>query len=211
MWANDDLKRKALIDLLMALPVARTLIFCASIERAIEVDDFLYQLDFPSNALHSRLTQREREEAMAKFKKGTSPILVTTHLGGRGLDIDNLQHVVNFDLPSATHGGINVYTHQIGRTGRIGNVGQATSFYNDRNSDIADDLAKFLLECDHELPDFLKDYAPPDGVIKWEDADDRTVPLDEADPSDPNLIGGSWGDMGANTEAAAAVSGGAGW
>lgn len=169
VYTLDELKRQCLIDILKAMPIGRTMIFCGSISRTIEVDDFLYRLNFPCNALHSELTQREREEALDKFRRGSSPILVTTHVGGRGLDFEGLQHVINYDLPSAMHGGIGIYAHLIGRTGRIGNQGQATSFYNERNEDIAEDLAKFLMECSHELPDFLEPYKPKDGIIKWED------------------------------------------
>ena len=197
VWTEDSLKREALVALLKALPIARTMIFCASIDRAIEIDDFLYRLNFPSNPLHGRLTQREREEAMEKFRRGSSPILVTTHLGGRGIDVERVQHVVNFDLPSAQHGGINAYCHQIGRTGRIGNLGQATSFYNNRNEDIGPDLAKVLIECNHELPDFLQQYAPPDGEIKWDDlqgnpmAPHGQIQADEGDAPESSV--NTWG------------------
>lgn len=63
-------------------------------------------------------------------------------------------------MPSFDHGGIHEYVHRIGRTARIGNVGMATSFYNDRNEDIADALVKLLLETKQEIPDFLDSYKP---------------------------------------------------
>ena len=71
-------------------------------------------------------------------------------------------HVVNYDLPSGTYGGIQEYVHRIGRTARIGNVGLATSFYNERNEDLADDLVRLLLETKQVVPEFLESYKPED-------------------------------------------------
>lgn len=71
-------------------------------------------------------------------------------------------HVINFDLPNAAYGGIEEYVHRIGRTARIGNEGLATSFYNDRNEDIAESLVKLLLETKQEIPDFLSSFVPED-------------------------------------------------
>lgn len=70
--------------------------------------------------------QREREEALRDFKSGRFPILVATSVAARGLDIPEVDHVVNYDMPSS----IDEYVHRIGRTGRCGNVGRATSFFD---------------------------------------------------------------------------------
>uniref|UniRef100_A0A8C4UIE4 RNA helicase n=1 Tax=Falco tinnunculus TaxID=100819 RepID=A0A8C4UIE4_FALTI len=75
--------------------------------------------------------QREREIALQDFRSGKCPVLVATSVAARGLDIENVQHVVNFDLPST----IEEYVHRIGRTGRCGNTGKAVSFF-DSNSDV---------------------------------------------------------------------------
>ena len=80
-------------------------------------------------------------------------------------------HVINYDMPNKDYGGINEYVHRIGRTARIGNVGMATSFYNDRNEDIADALVKLLLETRQEVPEFLDSYKP-DNVEELEFDDD---------------------------------------
>ena len=94
------------------------------------------------------------------FKSAKAPLLVATGVSARGLDIKNVMHVINYDLPNSDYGGINEYVHRIGRTARIGNVGMATSFYNDRNEDIAENLTKLLLETKQEVPDFLDGYKP---------------------------------------------------
>lgn len=71
------------------------------------------------------------------------------------MDIPNVKHVINFDLP----GDIDEYVHRIGRTGRVGNVGVATSFFNDKNRNIARDLAELVVEANQELPDWLERMA----------------------------------------------------
>lgn len=91
----------------------------------------------------------------------------------RGLDVANVKHVINYDLPSTQYDGITEYVHRIGRTARIGNEGKATSFYNDRNEDIAKDLVKILLESKQDVPEFLEQFKPanPD-TIEWRDGTD---------------------------------------
>lgn len=85
--------------------------------------------------------QREREEALADFKKGTAPILVATSVAARGLDIPNVKHVINYDLPSEK----DEYVHRIGRTGRCGNLGKATSFFDpDRDGPVARAMVEVL-------------------------------------------------------------------
>jgi len=80
--------------------------------------------------------------------------------------------IINYDLPSAEHGGIDEYVHRIGRTARIGNLGRATSFYNDRDAGLAQNLVKVLLECNQDIPDFLKEFQPEDKVVTWDDDTD---------------------------------------
>lgn len=103
----------------------------------------------------------------------------------RGLDVANVKHVINYDLPSTQHDGITEYIHRIGRTARIGNAGKATSFYNDRNEDIGEDLCKILIESKQEIPDFLGQFKPEDpDNLEWHDGSD-----DESDG-----IGGGFGE-----------------
>ena len=83
-------------------------------------------------------------------------------------------HVINYDLPSSDHGGIQEYVHRIGRTARIGNVGLATSFYNERNEDIAAALVRILLETKQTVPDFLDPFKPEDETkLEWDDDTDN--------------------------------------
>jgi superfamily II DNA/RNA helicase len=98
--------------------------------------------------------------------------LVTTDVCARGLDVKNVMHIINFDLPKTERGGLTEYVNRIGRTGRIGNQGVATSFFNQSNDDIGHDLAKLLVECGQELPDFMETFRPDDSEeLVGEDAD----------------------------------------
>lgn len=73
-------------------------------------------------------------------------------MAARGLDIPNVKHVINFDLPT----DIDEYVHRIGRTGRVGNIGLATSFFTDRNRNISHDLMDLLIESNQVVPDWLE-------------------------------------------------------
>ena len=85
--------------------------------------------------------QQEREEALRDFRLGRCPVLIATNVAARGLDIDDVRHVVNYDLPNE----IEEFVHRIGRTGRIGHEGKATTFFQKGKDDkIARALVKIL-------------------------------------------------------------------
>ncbi|RHZ44385.1 DEAD/DEAH box helicase [Aspergillus thermomutatus] len=196
IYAEDHLKKQCLYDLLLAMPPSRTLIFVNTKTQADFLDDFLYNMGLPSTSIHSDRTQREREDALRSFRSARCPIMVATGVSARGLDIKNVMHVVNFDLPSTTHGGITEYIHRIGRTARIGNEGLATSFYNDRNSDIAPDLVKILIESGQKVPDFLESYKPADDVVKFDDdTDDEAADGDDNANTNNDDAGTGWGGI----------------
>ncbi|EME87037.1 uncharacterized protein MYCFIDRAFT_116498, partial [Pseudocercospora fijiensis CIRAD86] len=163
IYVEKDAKRQAVYDLLFVSKPERTLIFCNSKAVVDLLDDFLYNKQLPTTSIHGDRNQREREDAIRAFRTGRAPILIATGVSARGWDVKGVGHVINFDLPSADHGGISEYTHRIGRTARIGNQGLATSFYNDRNEDIAQDLVNVLVECEQTVPDFLEHLKPEEG------------------------------------------------
>ncbi|KAF2839154.1 DEAD-domain-containing protein [Patellaria atrata CBS 101060] len=172
-------KREALIDRLFMWKPCRTIVFVNSKHMADLLDDFLYNDHrLPTTSIHSDRTQLEREDALRSFKVGSSPILIATGVMARGMDIRNVQHIINYDLPSADHGGIDEYIHRIGRTARMGYNGLATSFYTEKDEGLALPLVKILLESKQKIPDFLQHLVPEDGII---DFDDDTSD-DEPDP-----------------------------
>ena len=80
---------------------------------------------------------------------------MATAVAARGLDIPNVRHVINFDLPSE----IDEYVHRIGRTGRAGNTGWSTAFYNNKNSKIAEGIINLLTEAKQDIPPKMRDIA----------------------------------------------------
>ncbi|CAH6721281.1 ATP-dependent RNA helicase Ded1p [[Candida] jaroonii] len=155
LYVEDEEKKSVLLDLLSANDNGLTIIFTETKRMADNLADFLYDQGFPATAIHGDRSQYEREKALAAFKNGKAPILVATAVAARGLDIPNVSHVVNFDLPS----DIDDYVHRIGRTGRAGNVGIATAFFNRNNKNIVKGLTELLTEANQEVPDFLTKIA----------------------------------------------------
>ena len=84
----------------------------------------LYALGYPVGALQGNLSQNARERVMADFRSGAAPILVATNVAARGLDIEGIGQVINFDLPDTEL----LFTHRVGRTGRMGRSGEAVTF-----------------------------------------------------------------------------------
>lgn len=95
-------------------------------------------------------------------------------------------HIINFDLPRAEHGGLNEYVHRIGRTARIGNIGLSTSFFNEKNEDIATGLVKILLETKQDIPEFLEAYKPED-LTNIDFEDDSDAEEEEDDHADDEI------------------------
>lgn len=114
-FVEPQLKRKALIDLMLDQDPCRTIIFVNSKRAADELDDFLFNESIPCTSIHADRTQKEREGAMRAFRSGDSPVLIATGVMARGIDVKSVGHVINYDLPSMDHGGIEEYTHRIGR------------------------------------------------------------------------------------------------
>lgn len=141
---------------------------------------FLSENNFPTTSIHGDRLQREREEALSDFKRGKMSILVATAVAARGLDIKNVAHVINFDLPKS----IDEYVHRIGRTGRVGNRGKATSFF-DSATDIplTGDLVRILKQAGQPVPDWLeagggggsRTFAPGRGSRRFGGVDIRNV------------------------------------
>ncbi|KAI0542756.1 P-loop containing nucleoside triphosphate hydrolase protein [Xylaria digitata] len=187
IFVDQSMKKQALLDKLYSLKPARTIIFVNSKRTADELDDFLFNKDLPCTSMHSDRTQREREDAMRAFRAGNTPIFITTGVTARGIDVRNVMHVINYDLPNMDHGGIQEYIHRIGRTGRIGHHGLATSFYTERDEPIARLLTMTLMETGQEIPDFLEKYKP-------EDTDVSKLKFEyDTDEEDPGESGDAWG------------------
>ncbi|XP_051142874.1 DEAD-box ATP-dependent RNA helicase 20-like [Andrographis paniculata] len=110
-------------------PFPLTIVFVERKNRCDEVAEALTDQGLKAAALHGGRSQSEREAALRDFRHGPTRILVATDVASRGLDVTGVAHVINLDLPKTMED----YVHRIGRTGRAGSSGQATSFYTDRD------------------------------------------------------------------------------
>jgi ATP-dependent RNA helicase DDX49/DBP8 len=108
-----------------------TIIFCARARSAAYLTHLLKSLGIRSTALHSRLTQRERLSSLSLFRSSVVPVLISTDVGSRGLDIEEVALVINWDVPSEPE----EYTHRVGRTARKGKGGVAVSFVTEKDEE----------------------------------------------------------------------------
>ncbi|TGZ75127.1 hypothetical protein CRM22_000556 [Opisthorchis felineus] len=153
LWVEENTKRDALVDLLSSSdPGVLTLVFVETKRGADSLEDYLFAQKFQVASIHGDRSQDDRELALECFRTGRTPILVATAVAARGLDIPNVKHVINYDLPS----DIEEYVHRIGRTGRVGNLGIATSFFNDKNRNLARGLVELLEEVNQSVPSWLR-------------------------------------------------------
>lgn len=104
--------------------------------------------------LHGDKMQTKREKALGGFKSGFYDVLICTNLASRGLDVEGVKHVINFDAPFS----IADYTHRIGRTGRAGKKGVATTFLTSGNQEIFYDLRNYLVESRQKVPAELEEH-----------------------------------------------------
>lgn len=145
-------KRNQLLKIFDEEDPSGTLVFVETKYMADFLATFMSESKHPTTSIHGDRMQRQREEALADFKANRMKILIGTSVAARGLDIKNVRHVINFDLPKQ----IDDYVHRIGRTGRVGNKGKATSFYDpEQDYGLAPDLIKILKDAKQEVPEFL--------------------------------------------------------
>ena len=114
-----------LLELLGQEDLDRVLVFTRTKRGADRIAHILEKQDLKSNRIHGDRSQSQREAALAGFKSGRTRVLVATDVAARGIDIDAVSHVINYDVPVAPED----YVHRIGRTGRAGNKGQAITFF----------------------------------------------------------------------------------
>lgn len=121
---NESQKNRKLNQLLDDLEFNQVVIFVNSVHRASELNKLLIECAFPSMCIHSRLKQEERIERYNMFKEYKCRILVSTDIFGRGVDIERVNIVINYDMPPQS----DTYLHRVGRAGRFGTKGLAISF-----------------------------------------------------------------------------------
>jgi len=143
-------KNKKLFALLDDLEFNQLIIFVKSVSRAIELNRLLIDGKFPSITIHAKLEQKERIERYKKFKEFNSRIMVATDLFGRGIDIERVNVVINYDMPDSADS----YLHRVGRAGRFGTKGLAISFVSaEADADVLNAVQKRFTVNIPTLPD----------------------------------------------------------
>lgn len=107
------------------------IVFCRTKRRVISLNFDLQSRGYNSDELHGDLTQAKRERVMKSFRTAKLQILVATDIAARGIDVEGITHVINYDIPD----DVDSYIHRIGRTGRIGNLGMAVTLVTHRDAD----------------------------------------------------------------------------
>ena len=140
MFVSKNDKKKALIYLLRKPELRSVLIFTRTKHLANRVVRDLEGNGIKAMAIHGNKSQNQRTEALSKFKSNEIRVLVATDIAARGLDIDELSHVINYDLPNISE----TYVHRIGRTGRAGMSGTAISFCDEEERAYLKDIEKLI-------------------------------------------------------------------
>ena len=133
-------KRRALCDILDAPEVQRALVFTRTKHGANKVVRDLERVGIGASAIHGNKSQSARERALAGFRAGSTRVLVATDVAARGIDVEGVSHVINYDLPNVAES----YVHRIGRTGRAGASGRAISFCDDAERPLLGDIERFI-------------------------------------------------------------------
>lgn len=137
---HKECKHALLTHLIRSRQLRQVLVFCGTKLGANRLAQHLNRDGIPSNAIHGDKTQQARVDALEQFKQGAIQVLVATDVAARGIDIDQLPFVVNYDLPHAAED----YVHRIGRTGRAGATGEALSLVSEDELRYLSDIEKLL-------------------------------------------------------------------
>jgi ATP-dependent RNA helicase RhlE len=152
---ND--KRKLLAHLLEDGKIKRALVFTRTKHGADRVVKDLHKENIPAEAIHGNKSQQARQRALTNFKNSKTRVLVATDIAARGIDVDDLTHVINFELPNIPE----TYVHRIGRTGRAGAMGIALSFCDSEEKTYLRDIHRLIKSAIPVISDHPYHVEPP--------------------------------------------------
>lgn len=155
MFVDMEDKRFFLESFIRENPASKIIIFVRTRVRAERVAKAMERVSIPSVTIHGEKDQGERSEAMRKFKEGECQILIATDVSARGIDIPDVNYVINYDLPEKAEN----YVHRVGRTGRGVNKGIALSFCSEDEKELLDEIQQFLNKEIEVIKVGKKDYA----------------------------------------------------
>ncbi len=139
-FVEKENKKHLLIHLLKDKAIQSALVFTRTKHGADKVVKELSRVGIGAEAIHGNKSQNARQRALSNFKTGHTRVLVATDIAARGIDVDNLSHVINFELPNIPE----TYVHRIGRTGRAGASGIAFSFCDAEEKEFLRDIQKLI-------------------------------------------------------------------
>jgi len=153
-YVEMDDKRFFLEYLIKDHPEKKILVFVRTKIRAERVKKAMERVDIASDTIHSDKLQEERERTMRSFRKGDLKVLIATDVSARGIDIPNVEYVINYDLPEASE----QYVHRVGRTGRASQKGQAVSFCSSEEKELLEEIEKNLGKAIQRIDISKNDY-----------------------------------------------------
>lgn len=165
MFVEMDDKRFFLERFIHENPDSRIIVFVRTRVRAERVAKAMARVDIESVTLHGEKDQNERSEIMRAFKQGHGKLLIATDVSARGIDIADIDFVINYDLPERTEN----YVHRVGRTGRGIKKGTAISFCSQEEKELLEEIQAFLSKPIDVLKVSKGDYqqtltAPPEEI-----------------------------------------------
>lgn len=137
---THNLKQKLLLSLLEKTATGKVLVFTRTKRRARFLARDLAQFGYNASALQGNMSQNKRQEALDAFRRGKVHILVATDVAARGIDVAEISHVINYDIPDT----VDAYTHRIGRTGRAQETGEAFTFVAPDDAGLVRDIERAL-------------------------------------------------------------------
>lgn len=151
---EKDRKLYALLENYHKSRVNKILVFVLYKKEAVEVQNKLLAKGYNATGIHGDRSQQDRTQALEEFKSGKVPILIATDVAARGLDIPNVEYVINFSFPLT----VEDYVHRIGRTGRGGKTGISHTFFTDFDKGLAGALVAVLQEAGQVVPEDIRKY-----------------------------------------------------
>merc|ERR1712196_717666 len=145
---REEWKLDTLCDLYETLTITQAIIYCNTRRKVDWLTDGMTQKDFTVSAMHGDMDQKERDIIMREFRSGSSRVLITTDLLARGIDVQQVSLVINYDLPTNREN----YIHRIGRSGRFGRKGVAINFLTNNDVPYLKDIEEFYNTTVEEMP-----------------------------------------------------------
>lgn len=150
---KEDWKLDTLCELYDTLTITQAVIFVNTRRKVDWLTEGLRAKDFIVSCMHGDMEQKERNVIMSEFRTGSSRVLITTDLLARGIDVQQVSLVINYDLPNQRE----TYIHRIGRSGRFGRKGVAINFVTNEDSRVLRDIEQYYNTRIEELPDYVAD------------------------------------------------------